>query len=171
MTARAAKIRWSLLAGLVGLLAAGSAQAQTTTCMFDKDCPGTGCGSQVCIMSSGSGHCADANTEGASGISDGWCGNDAANCKCPGATCSLFCSFTIPSGAGGTTGGGGTSGSAGTTGAGGTASGGSTGHAGTSGGGGGGDGCSVAGAPSLGGAGIGLFLFAAMMRRRVRRRR
>jgi hypothetical protein len=163
----AAKIWLSVLVGFAGLLAAGRADAQT--CMFDTDCPGTECGGQVCISSSGSGHCADANTEGASGLNDGWCLNDTAHCKCAslGAVCNIFCSFTIPpTGTGGTTGGGGAGGSTGTAGSG---TGGSA-AGGTSGGGGGDGGCRVAGAPSLGGS-LGIALLAlALMRRRGRRR-
>jgi hypothetical protein len=175
MSARVAKLSWSLLFGLVAVMAAGRAYAQTVPCNVDSDCPGTACGSQVCWMSSGSGSCVDPNTQGQSGFSDGWCSSSgdasASNCKCAslGATCEgFFCSFTVPpdGGAGGT---------AGTTGAGGTGtgggSGGSTGSAGTSGGGGGGDGCcSVGGAPLVESSLGAVLLAAALMRRRGRRR-
>jgi hypothetical protein len=173
MTPRAVRNRWSLivagLAGLAGVLAAGSAHAQAPACDTDKDCPGTTCGSQVCTKSSGGATCTDANTAGMSGTSDGWC-NTTADCKCKaeGATCGgLVCSFTVlPDGGAGGSGGSAGSGGSGT---GGSGSGGSA-SAGTSGGNGGGGGCSVAGAPSVGyGAGIAL-LAATLMRRRGRRR-
>jgi MYXO-CTERM domain-containing protein len=161
----------SVLVGLVGLFAAGRAEAQTA-CQTDKDCPGTACGTQVCYQSSGLGTCVDPNTSGQSGLSDGWCvdtdgGVSDSYCKCAGmgATCNgLYCSFTIPpdGGAGGSTGGGGSTGSGGSTGTGGS------GHAGTSGGSGGGGGCSVAGTPSLGGV-AGLALLAVVLMRRRRR--
>ena len=167
MSARATWVRWSVLAGLAGLLVAGRAQAQTAPCQVDTDCPNAACGGEVCVHSSGLSMCVAANTSGASGTNDGWCSNAAgaavdANYKCAsmGATCEgFFCSFTIPAG-GGTGGGGG--GSTGTGGSG-------TGTAGT--GGGGDGGCSIAGAPSLAGAGAGLALLAAaLLRRRVRHR-
>jgi hypothetical protein len=135
---------WSIFAGLI-LLSAGNAFAQTT-CDTDKDCPGTACGTQVCIKSSGAATCMDANTAGQSGVSDGWC-NTADDCKCKslGAVCNVFCSFTIPPDGGAT---GGSGGSTGT----------------------GGGGCSIAGAPSLAGA-VGMSLLAAaLIRRRARRR-
>jgi hypothetical protein len=180
----AAKIRWTLLAGLVALLAAGRAQAQTTTCQTDLDCPGTGCGSQVCYKSSGGSMCVEPNTVGASGAGDGWCASPDGgapvdtNCKChaQGATCDGFsCSFTIPPD-GGTTGTGGTGGTggSGTGGTGGSAKGGSSGGAaaGTSGGSGsGGGGCSVAGTPSVFGSAAGLLLAAVSVRLRRRRAR
>ena len=161
MGARAIVVRWSVLAGLAGLLFAGRAQAQTT-CQVDTDCPDAACGGQVCVHSSGLSMCVAANTSGASGISDGWCANaDGAevnsNCKCAsmGAMCAgFFCTFTVPSG-------GGTGGTTGTGGSG-------TGTAGT---GGGDGGCSFAGAPSLAGAGAGLALLAAALRRRRVRHR
>ena len=124
-----------------------NAQAQTTTCNTDKDCPGTACGSQVCHKSSGSSTCVDANTAGVSGFDDGWCSDNGtavdSNCKCAslGATCTgLNCTFTVPPDGG--AGGSGT---------------------GTSGGG----GCSVAGAPSFGSAAFVALFAAALMRRRV----
>ncbi|HEY7371569.1 MAG TPA: hypothetical protein VIF57_05270 [Polyangia bacterium] len=182
----AAKIRWTLLAGLVALLAAGRAQAQTITCQTDLDCPGTGCGSQVCYKSSGGSMCVEPNTVGVSGAGDGWCASPDGgamvdtNCKChaQGAICDGFsCSFTIPPDGGttgtGGTGGGGGSGKGGSTGTGGSGTGGSGGAAaGTSGGsGGGGGGCSLAGAPSaFGSTGAALLLAALLMRRRSRRR-
>jgi len=178
MSARAIVVRWSVLAGLAGLLVAGRAQAQTTPCQVDIDCPNAACGGEVCVHSSGLSMCVAANTSGASGTSDGWCASAAgaevnSNCKCAsmGATCAgFFCTFTIPPG-GGTGGGGG--GSTGTGGSG-TGTGGSgTGTAGT--GGGGDGGCSIAGAPAVAGAGAGfgagLALLAAALRRgRVRHR-
>jgi hypothetical protein len=173
-----ARTRWSLLVGLVALLAAGRASAQTTPCSVDTDCPGTECGSQVCAHDSGGIRCVDQGALGSSG-SEGWCADSAgvaqnSNCKCRalGATCEGFlCSFTVPppTGTGGATGAGGSTGSAGSTGTGGTGTGtgGATGSAGS---GGGGGGCSVAGAPSLGGSlGVAL-LAAALLRRRGRRR-
>jgi hypothetical protein len=186
VTFGAAKVRLTVLAGLVGLLAAGRAYAQATPCQTDVDCPGTACGGQVCIKSSGGSMCADANTVGASGAGDGWCANGSGtpvdtNCKCraQGATCDGFsCTFTIPPDGGttgtGGTGGGGTGGSgaggagtAGSTGTGGSGTGGS-GSSGTSGGGGGG--CSVAGAPSTFGA-VGAALLLGIASLRMRRRR
>jgi hypothetical protein len=180
----AAKIRWTVLAGLVALLAAGRAQAQTTTCQTDLDCPGTGCGGQVCYKSSGGSMCVEPNTVGSSGAGDGWCASPDGgapvdtNCKChaQGAFCDGFsCSATIPTDGGTTgTGGSGTGGTGGS-GTGGSARGGSSGGAaaGTSGGsGGGGGGCSVAGAPSVfGSAGAALLLAAASVRMRRRRSR
>ncbi|HMF42488.1 MAG TPA: MYXO-CTERM sorting domain-containing protein [Polyangia bacterium] len=185
MTVRAPKTRWIVLLGLAGVLAAGRAYAQTTPCATDLDCPGTGCGGQVCVKSSGGAMCADPNTSHASGIDDGWCAAadgtpTDTNCKCHslGATCNgFYCTFTIPpdGGATGTGGGGGSGGSTGTGGSGkggsGTGTGGSaTGTGGTSGGsGGGGGGCSVAGTPSaLGAAGSALLLALALVRRRRR---
>jgi hypothetical protein len=175
----AAKLRMTILAVLAGLLAAGQAYAQTTTCNTDLDCPGTACGTQVCVKSSGGSQCMDPNTAHASGVDDGWCADTAgnmqdSNCKCRslGATCNgFYCTFTIPPD-GGTTGAGGTGGGGGAVDGGG--------HGGTSGTGGvmgsGGSktsssgGCSVAGDPSrLGSAGAGLLL-AALIRRRARRR-
>lgn len=162
MSVDAAKVRWSVLAVFVGLLVAGNAQAQTTTCNTDKDCPGTECGGQVCHKSSGVSTCVDANTAGLSGFDDGWCSDNGtavdSNCKCAslGATCNgLSCTFTVPpdGGAGGSSGSGGTGGSAG--GAGGTGTGG---------------GCSVAGAPSRGGAAGWVLLAGVLIRRRARRR-
>ena len=183
MIAGAAKVRWTILAGLFGLLVAGRAHAQTMSCNTDKDCPNPACGGDVCIKSSGGSHCAAANTEGASGFSDGWCADadgGAANdnnckCKAQGATCEgFYCSKTIPDdgGAGGTggaagTGGSGTGGSG--TGTGGSGTGGSA-KGGSSGGGGGG-GCSVAGDPSAFGAGGAALLLAAVLVPRRRRRR
>jgi MYXO-CTERM domain-containing protein len=167
MSARATVVRWSVLAGLAGLLVAGRAYAAPTPCKVDLDCPNAGCGGEVCVHSSGLSMCVPANTSGASGTNDGWCasadGGAAvnSNCKCAamGATCEgFFCSFTVPQGGGTGTGGTGT----GTGGSG-------TGTAGTSGGGDGG--CSVAGAPSLAGAGAGLALLAAALRRRRARHR
>lgn len=171
----ATKVRWSVLAVLVGFLVAGNAHAQTT-CNTDKDCPGTACGGQVCLHNSGSFTCVDANTQGTSGSGDGWCADSSgnavdSNCKCAaqGATClGLFCTFTVP-GTGGATGAGGTTGTGGATG-GTTGSGGATGSAGTSGGGGGGGGCSVAGVPSFGSAVVAALFAVALMRRRARRR-
>jgi MYXO-CTERM domain-containing protein len=153
MKARAG-VRLSVLVGLICVFAAGRADAQTT-CMTDKDCPGTTCGSQVCLHNSGQSLCVDANTAGLSGLSDGWCAdtNGAAvdsNCKCAsqGATCRyMYCTFTVPPDGG---------------------AGGSTGHAGTSGSTGGDSGCSVAGAPSLAWAGVGMLVAAVLMRRRRR---
>jgi len=178
MIVRAAKVRWTLLAGLVGLLAAGRAYAQTT-CDTDLDCPDPACGGQVCQKSSGGSQCVAANTSGASGTNDGWCNGDDTKCKCHslGATCNgFFCTFTIPpdgGASGGSGGGGGTGGSTGTGGSGtggsGTAKGGSGG--GTGGSGGGGGGCSVAGdASALGSAGATLLVAALVVRRRRRRR-
>jgi MYXO-CTERM domain-containing protein len=173
MNARGASVRLSLLVGVAWLLAAGRADAQTT-CMTDKDCPGTACGGQVCFHSSGTFTCVDANTQGLSGASDGWCATSDgtavdSNCKCApqGATClSFVCSFTVP-----TTGTGGSTGSGGATGAGGsTGSGGATGSAGTSGSAGGDSGCTVAGTPAYGSL-MALGLFAAVaIGRRARRR-
>jgi len=172
MSTRAAAVRWPFLAGLVGLLVATRAQAQTPPCDVDTDCPGTECGTEVCVKSSGLAMCYPANTQGASGISDGRCDVNGvevnANCKCAaqGAICSgFFCSFTVPQGGtGGSTGAGGSG-----TGTGGSGTGGSsTGTAGT--GGGGDGGCSLAGAPSLGGAAGLLLLAAALLHRRPRRR-
>lgn len=171
MSTVAAKVRWSVLAVLVGWLVGGSAHAQTA-CNTDKDCPGTACGGQVCLHSSGSFICVDANTQGASGSGDGWCADSSggavdSNCKCApqGATClGFFCTFTVP-GTGGATGAGGTTGTGGTTG-----SGGATGSAGTSGGSGGGGGCSVAGVPSFGSAAVVALFVVALTRRRARRR-
>jgi hypothetical protein len=173
VSAGVATVRWSVLAVLVGLLVAGNAQAQTT-CTTDKDCPNTACGGQVCLHSSGSFTCVDANTQGPSGAGDGWCADSSgnavdSNCKCApqGATClGLFCTFTVP-GAGGATGTGGSTGTAGATG---TGSGGSTGSAGTSGGSGGGSGCSVGGGPSFGSAAVVALFAVALMRRRAGRR-
>jgi hypothetical protein len=169
--ARVAVVYASVLAGMIGFLSAGSASAQTT-CDKDTDCPGTACGTQVCIKSSGGSACMDANTAGESGVSDGWC-NTTDDCKCKslGATCGgFFCTFTIPPD-GGATGTGGSS-SGGSTGTGGSATGtgGGTGSAGTSGGGGGDGGCSIAGAPSLAGVAGAALLAVALMRRRSRRR-
>lgn len=163
MSAGATVVRWSVLAGLAGLLVAGRADAAPTPCQVDLDCPNAACGGEVCVHSSGLSMCVPANTSGASGTNDGWCASSAgaevnSNCKCAGmgATCAgFFCTFTIPPGGG----------TAGTTGTGGTG----TGTAGT--GGGGDGGCSMAGAPSLAGAGAGLaLLVAALRRRRVRHR-
>ena len=167
MSARVVAVRWSVVAGLV-LLAAARADAQTQSCTKDTDCPGTECGSQVCVMSSGLGNCYPANQQGASGTNDGWCADPGgaannANCKCAsmGATCDgFFCTFTIPPG--------GTGGATGTGGSG-TGTGGS--GTGTGGSGGGDGGCSVAGAPALSWAGAaGLIVLAALVGRRARRR-
>ena len=98
MSLRAAKLHFCLLVGLVGLLAAGSADAQTATCVNDIDCPGTTCGSQTCVHNSGGAMCADANTLYGSGFGDGHC-TTVTDCKCGslGATCETgFCTFTIP---------------------------------------------------------------------------
>ena len=171
MSARATVVRWSVLAGLAGLLVAGRAYAAPTPCKVDLDCPNAACGGEVCVHSSGLSMCVPANTSGASGTNDGWCASADggvevdSNCKCAamGATCEgFFCSFTVPQG-------GGTGGSTGAGGAG-TGTGGS--GAGTGGTGGGGDGgCSIAGAPSLAGAGaVVALLAAALRRRRVRHR-
>ena len=169
MGARATVVRWSVLAGLAGLLFAGRAHAAPTPCKVDIDCPNAACGGEVCLHSSGLSMCVQANTSGQSGVSDGWCASADggaevnSNCKCAGmgATCAgLFCTFTVPQGGGGSTGTGGT----------GTGTGGS--GTGTAGSGGGGDGgCSLAGAPSLAGAGAGLALLAAALRRRRVRHR
>jgi hypothetical protein len=164
--ARVAVVYCSVVAGLIGLLSASTASAQTA-CDVDRDCPGTACGTQVCVKSSGGSACMDANP-GMSGISDGWCNVDS-DCKCHslGAVCSsVFCSFTVAPD-GGTTGTGGGSGGSTGTGGSGTGTGGSTGSAGTSGGGGG---CSIAGPPSLGSVAGFAFLAAALLRRRSRRR-
>lgn len=185
MTVRAPKpLFFVVLAGIAGLLlAAGRANAQTSACNVDTDCPNAACGGQVCIKSSGGSHCAPANSEGASGFGDGWCASadgglpddNACKCKAQGATCDgLSCTFTVPpdggmagtsggSGAGGGGTGGGTAGNgSGGSGAGGSAKGGS--------GGGGGGGCSVAGVPSAASLAAGLLLAAALLRRRVRPR-
>ena len=156
MSARAPKAGWIVLAGLVALLAAGRAEAQTQTCMSDADCPSEVCGGEVCIKSSGLAFCYPANTQGVSGVNDGWCADAAGNpndgyCKCRGmgATCNgFYCTFTIPPTGGGGSGGG--------------TSGGTTGSSG-------GGGCSIAGAATPGGAGIALVL-AVLIRRRARRR-
>jgi len=168
---KARKMRWIVTIGVFGLLAAGRAYAQTSGCSVDTDCPGTGCGGQVCNMSSGGAQCQDPNTAHTSGFDDGRCsGSDGAsdmNCKCraEGAKCmGLNCTFTVPQD-GGTTG---TGGSGTGTGGSGTGTGGSgTGKGGTSGGGGGG-GCSVAGAPTALGWGVTLLLALAFVRRRRR---
>jgi MYXO-CTERM domain-containing protein len=183
----AAKLRLTFLAGMFGLLAAGRAHAQTTTCNTDIDCPGTACGTQVCVKSSGGAQCMDPNTAHASGVDDGWCADSSgnpqdSNCKCRslGANCSdlgFYCSFTIPpdggaTGTGGTGGGGGRGavdgGGGGNTGTGGVSGSMGSGGSKTSSGG----GCSVAGDPStgLGGAGAALLLAAALVRRRARHR-
>ncbi len=166
-------VRWSVLAGLAGLLVAGRAQAAPTPCKVDLDCPNAACGGEVCVYSSGLSMCVPANTSGQSGVNDGWCASADggaevdSNCKCAsmGAKCAgFFCTYTIPQsgGTGGTTGTGGT----------GTGTGGSgTGTAGTGGGGGGDGGCSIVGAPSLAGAGAGLALLAAVLLRRCVRHR
>src|SRR5690349_19907556 len=93
-TLGATKDRWTVMAGFVGLLAAGRAYGQTTPCQTAVDCPVTACGGQVCIMISGGSMCAVANTVGTSGAGDGWCANASGapvdtNCKCraQGATC------------------------------------------------------------------------------------
>jgi MYXO-CTERM domain-containing protein len=173
MNARATMVRWSFLAGLACLLAAGKARA--TSCVNDIDCPGNAaCGGDVCNYATGVPTCAPAGT-GAKG-QDGWCDSTHGNadCKCAslGATCTsmaVFCTFTKPSDA--PSGGAGSSGSAGTTGsAGSTGSAGTTGTSGTSGGGGGG--CSVAGSGSSGGmlafAAVGLVVASIRRRRRAR---
>jgi hypothetical protein len=176
MSARAAAVRWSVLAGVAGLLIAGRAYAAPTPCSVDIDCPNAACGGEVCVHSSGLSMCVPANTSGASGTNDGWCASSGgaevnSNCKCAsmGATCAgFFCTFTIPPGGGTGGGGGGSTGTGGT----GTGTGGSgTGTAGT--GGGGDGGCSIAGAPTFGGAGAGagLALLAAALRRRRARQR
>ena len=162
MNARVTSVRLSVLIAFAIVLASGRAAAQST-CMTDKDCPGTACGGQVCLHSSGTFTCVDANTQGQSGSGDGWCADSSgnavdSNCKCAaqGATClGLFCTLTVPAptGTGGSTGTGGT-----------------TGSAGASGGGNGSEGCTVAGGPSFGSA-VGVALFAAVaIRRRARRR-
>jgi len=164
MIRRAPKAGWTVLAALAAVLCAGHASAQTT-CMADTDCPNAACGGEVCTRSSGVFSCSTPDTQGASGINDGWCADAAGNpddskCKCRGmgATCNgFYCTFTLPTGAGG-------EGAAGSTGTGGSGAAGSTGSAG------GGGGCSIAGAPSRGGAaGIALVL-AALIRGRLRRR-
>ncbi len=155
MNARVASVRLSILIAFAIILAAGRADAQST-CMTDKDCPGTACGGQVCLHSSGSSTCVDANTQGQSGSGDGWCADSSgnavdSNCKCApqGATClGLFCTFTVAAtGTGGSTGAGGSTGNAGSL-----------------------EGCAVAGDPSFGSAaGVALFA-AALIRGRARRR-
>jgi len=184
MTVRAPKTRFFLvLAGIAGLLlAAGRANAQTSACNVDTDCPNAACGGQTCIKSSGGSHCAPANTETTSGLGDGWCASpdggapddNACKCKAQGATCDgFFCTFTVPpdggtAGTGGSGGGGGgTGGGTAGNGSGGSGAGGSSAKGGSSGSSGGG-GCSVAGVPSAASMAAGLLLAAALLRRRVR---
>ncbi|HVY41205.1 MAG TPA: JDVT-CTERM domain-containing protein [Polyangia bacterium] len=108
-------IRWSILAALGCVLAAGSARA-ATSCVNDVDCPNPACGGEVCdYIADPVLTCKPAGTQPKG--SDGWCTTDA-DCKCRslGATCvSSFCTFTKPSDA--PSGGGGHSGTAGSTGA------------------------------------------------------
>jgi len=176
VSTRATMVRWSFLAGLACLLAAGKARA--TSCVNDVDCPGNAaCGGDVCNYATGTPTCAPAGT-GPKGT-DGWCTTNA-DCKCAslGATCTsdgVYCTFTKPSdapGAGGTTGTGGSTGIGGTSG-----SGGSTGNAGAPGSAGsgtssGGGGCTVAGSGPRGGtfALATAALIAASIRRRRRTR-
>ena len=196
MSASANRFRRSFLgpclAGLVCLLAAGSARAASNpaSCISDNDCVATPtCGGDVCNYNAGQ-TCTPAGS--APMGSDGWCTQDS-DCKCAalGAKCDIvYCTFTKPSdapgsgsaGKGGGSGGG--SGSAGTSGSGGSSSsgtggsgtggskgtdGGSTGGTGSSSSGGG---CSIAGPISsswsiaIGAVG----LLAALRRRRARRR-
>lgn len=107
-------IRWSILAALGCVLAAGNARA--TTCVNDVDCPNPACGGEVCdYIADPTLTCKPAGTQ-PKGM-DGWCTTDA-DCKCKslGATCvSFFCTFTKPSDA--PSGGGGHAGTAGSTGA------------------------------------------------------
>ena len=154
MNGRAMMIRWSILAALGCVLAAGSAQA--TACLNDVDCPEPACGGQVCdYIAAPTQTCKPAGTQPKG--SDGWCTtDDDCKCKSLGATCvSAFCTFTkpsdAPSGGGGKSGGtAGATGAAGSTTAGtggspATGTGGSpaAGHSGSDGGSSGG--CSVAG--------------------------
>jgi len=199
MSASANRFRWSFLgpflgsclAGLVCLLAAGSARAASNpaSCTNDIDCVATPtCGGDVCNYNAGQ-TCTAAGS--APKGQDGWCAQDS-DCKCAaqGAKCVfVYCTFTKPSdapgsgsaGKGGGSGGG--SGSAGTSGSGGSSSSGTGGSGtggskGTDGGGTGptgsssGGGCSVAGpissSWSIAFGAVGLL--AALRRRRARRR-
>jgi MYXO-CTERM domain-containing protein len=153
MTLLSNRTKWTLLAGLVGFLAAGTARAQTNpaTCVDDIDCIATPqCGGDICDWSNPSAgmKCKPAGT-GPKGM-DGWCTVDE-DCKCHslGATCvAAYCTFTRPCDApdaGGCT----------------------TGTGGTSGGGGGGGGCNVSGETPSGWAAllIGLGLLVGSRRR------
>jgi MYXO-CTERM domain-containing protein len=164
MTLLSNRTKWMLLTGLVSMLAAGTAAAQSnpTSCDNDDDCIATpACGGDVCEWPA---HVCKPAGSAAKGA-DGWC-TTTADCKCMGmgATCEgVYCSFTRACDAPGQTcATGGTGGS--------TGAGGSTGTAGTSGGGSSdGGGCSVAAtAPAAGSAlivALGLIGFSRRRRR------
>jgi len=127
MTLLSNRTKWMLLAGLVSMLAAGTAAAQSNpaSCQNDDDCVATPqCGGDVCEWPAQVCKPAGSAAKGA----DGWC-TDSSDCKCAGmgATCvGAYCSFTracdAPGGTGcatgGTGGGGGSTGTAGTSGGG-----------------------------------------------------
>src|SRR5678816_2714452 len=110
---------WSVLAGIVVLLTAGSARAvdNPASCTNDIDCVATPeCGGDICPwVGPNPRTCQPAGT-GTKGH-EGWCTADT-DCKCHslGATCVSFnCTFTKPSdapgaGTGGATGSGGSTG-------------------------------------------------------------
>jgi MYXO-CTERM domain-containing protein len=161
-------IGWSLLAGVACLFTAGGARAATNppSCANDIDCVATPqCGGDVCPYDGPHPLTCQPAGSGATGM-DGWCTVDT-DCKCyaQGARCNgAYCSFTKPSGGGGSTGGAGTTGTGG-----GTGTAGSTGSAG-SGSNDSGGGCRVANSPAGGGslaaAALGLGLVVARRRRR-----
>jgi uncharacterized protein (TIGR03382 family) len=169
MTLLPARTKWMLLTGIVCLLAAGTASAQSNpaTCDHDTQCTATpDCGGDICDWSQLTHVCKPAGV-GAKGA-DGWCNVDA-DCKCMGmgATCVYpYCTFTRACDAPGAAGCAST-GTGGSTGAGGSGSGGSTGSAGS--GGGGGGGCSISGdVPAAGSALLAMFGLIALSRRRRR---
>ena len=75
MTLLSNRTKWIVLTGLLCLLAAGTAAAQTNpaTCTNDIDCVATPtCGGDVCDWSNVSNHVCKAAGSAAKG-SDGWC--------------------------------------------------------------------------------------------------
>ena len=128
MTLLSNRTKMMLLTGLVCLFAAGTAAAQTATCVNDDDCPTATCGGDVCdwsVLGQMTCKAAGMHPKG----QDGWCTTtDDCKCRDMGATCvAAYCTFTRPCDApgaagcatGGTSGGTGTGGTTGTAGSGG----------------------------------------------------
>jgi hypothetical protein len=91
---------WTSAALVAGSVFAHVSVASGAVCFYDTDCPGAGCGGEVCDWNkpvNGGGYtCVAAGTDVQG--SDGWCSSDF-HCKCTaqGATCGEpHCTFTLP---------------------------------------------------------------------------